>query len=147
MSPHCNIFPLFLLLSTPCSLDDLGAFTLGLPADLRDLVSDTTRVILPYCVSSAKRCLVFVQHSTGADPFAAPYLCVGQRLSKLEKVVALPWASAAAEAETLPEAAPYALGPVVILYSMGCCGSTILTKAIGDLGLGFGVSKPDVLGD
>eukprot|EP00929_Paragymnodinium_shiwhaense_P043749 TRINITY_DN2247_c0_g1_i1.p1 TRINITY_DN2247_c0_g1~~TRINITY_DN2247_c0_g1_i1.p1 ORF type:complete len:560 (+),score=110.38 TRINITY_DN2247_c0_g1_i1:97-1776(+) len=131
---------------TPPSLDDLGEIRLGRPVEnLLELIEDTDRETLPFCVCPATRTVVMVQHKLGFKPTQAPFMFVSQR-QEVERVVAVPWADAWKFAETLPEATN--IGPVLVIEMTGRCGSTALTKAFEWLDIGCqSVSEPVIFAD
>lgn len=131
---------------TPCSLEDLGDFTLGpVVPDVGALLKDTAKETLPYTVCPATRTLALVQHEPGYHPTDAPFMFVGQR-QRVERVIGVPWKQAAELAETLPEAAD--LGPVLVIQMTGRCGSTVFCKVLEWLDVGCqSVSEPTVFAE
>lgn len=80
---------------------------------------------------------VFVETPPGVDLTAAPFYYLAQK-QHAGRVYTLPYAEFSALAQTLPD--PEHL---ILLYSVGRCGSTLLCRALGALGDVTTVSEPD----
>ena len=90
-----------------------------------------------YALDDARRCAVFVQTPPGVDLRNAPFYYLAQK-EHAQRVFTVPYETFNALAETLPNPAQ-----LILLYSVGRCGSTLLCKALGQLGANV-LSEPDV---
>ena len=116
----------------PGGLDD---FTLG-PAEDVDISVAAAPTWSLYSLDFAREHAVFVELPRGADLAQAPFFGVMQfRLA--QRVLAMPLAAMEALAE---DAAPQK--PPVLIYSMGRCGSTLLSAILNGSGAMWSLSEP-----
>lgn len=91
-----------------------------------------------YSFDDASRRAVFVQTPAEVDLSAPPFLYMAQK-EHATRVLTVPYRTFNALAQSLPE--PQNL---LLLHSVGRCGSTLLCKALGELGEVTTLSEPDV---
>jgi hypothetical protein len=91
-----------------------------------------------YSFDDASRRAVFVETPAEVDLNAFPFLYMAQK-EHATRVLTVPYETFNALAQTLPE--PSSL---LLLHSVGRCGSTLLCKALAELGEVTTLSEPDV---
>ncbi|WP_162908079.1 sulfotransferase [Allorhizocola rhizosphaerae] len=108
------------------------------PADAEAVLHDPALSL--YCLDHDQRRALFVRTTPGVDLTAQPFLFQAQ-FEHAESLLAVPY-------EVLHELAaraPFDPSRVVMLYSTGRCGSTLLVRAMAEAGGLTGLSEPDVL--
>ena len=111
--------------------------------ELRQLDSGSADVLLStphtslYAFDDAERLAVFVETPPEVDLTAAPFYYLAQK-EHARRVFTVPYETFNELAQTLPDPAN-----LILLHSVGRCGSTLLCKALGELG-GTTLSEPDV---
>lgn len=100
------------------------------------LVSDPT--ISLYCFDHAARRTLFVQVSEGVDITAGPFLYMAQ-YEHAERLLAVPY-----EVFDRVAAGIELRAPLVFIHTTGRAGSTLLSKAFGELEAVTSLSEPDV---
>ena len=98
-------------------------------------ILDTPHLTL-YALDNVQGCAVFVQTPPGVDLASAPFYYLAQK-EQAQRIFTVPYRTFNALAETLPDPAQ-----LMLLYSVGRCGSTLLGKALGQLGANV-LSEPD----
>lgn len=98
----------------------------------------TTPNLSLYSFDDEARCAVFVETSPEADLTAAPFYYRAQK-EHARRIFTVPYEIFNALAEELPDP-PH----LVLLHSIGRCGSTLLCNALGELGEVVSLSEPDV---
>jgi hypothetical protein len=121
---------------TVASLDDFSVIPNG-HADPDLLVRDPT--ISLYCLDDAGKRAIFVETPAGVDITAHPFLYQAQ-YEHAQRLVAVSYATLVAVAAALPAARV----PLVLIYSPGRSGSTLLSKAFQEVGAVASLSEPDV---
>lgn len=91
-----------------------------------------------YAFDDIERCAVFVETPPDLDLTAAPFYYLAQK-EHARRVFTLPYATFNELGRTLPDPSH-----LVLLHSVGRCGSTLLCKALGELGDVTTLSEPDV---
>lgn len=91
-----------------------------------------------YSLDDASSCAVFVETSPGVDLTAAPFYYLAQK-EHARRVLTVPYKTFNTLAADLPKTEH-----LLLLYSVGRCGSTLLCHALGDLGEVTTLSEPDV---
>lgn len=102
-----------------------------------DTLLSTPNVSL-YSFDDDARCAVFVETSPEVDLTTAPFYYRAQK-EHAQRVFTVPYEIFTALAEELPDP-PHP----VLLHSVGCCGSTLLCNALGELSDVVSLSEPDV---
>lgn len=95
------------------------------------------RQITLYAFDDEGRNAVFVETPPGIDLNAAPFYYLAQK-EHATRVYTLPYAAFNALARTLPDP-----DHLILLHSVGRCGSTLLCRALGELGDVVTLSEPD----
>ncbi len=98
----------------------------------------TTPNLSLYSFDDQARCAVFVETSPEVDLTAAPFYCLSQK-EHAQRVFTVGYEIFNALAEELPDSSH-----LVLLHSVGRCGSTLLCNALGELGDVVSLSEPDV---
>lgn len=93
-----------------------------------------------YCLDDAARRALFVEVPPGTDLAAAPFFYLAQYRAA-QRVVAVPYEELHRLADGLPDPA------LVMLYSVGRCGSTLLSRGFNAVPGMRSLSEPDVLSD
>lgn len=93
-----------------------------------------------YCLDDAARRALFVSVPPGTDLTAAPF-CYLAQYRAAQHVVAVPYEELHGLADGLPDPA------LVLLYSVGRCGSTLLSRGFTAVPGVRSLSEPDVLSD
>lgn len=119
----------------PASLDDFTCRKVG-EADPSLVVTDST--ISLYCLDHAARRAMFVQVPEEVDITAAAFIYMAQ-YDHAQRLLSVPY-------DTFHQlAAGISLrDPLVFIYSTGRAGSTLLSKAFGEMGSVRSLSEPDV---
>ncbi len=91
-----------------------------------------------YAFDDEERCAVFVETPPEVDLTAAPFYYLAQK-EHAHRIYTLSYGAFNELARTLPDPAH-----LVLLHSVGRCGSTLLCKALGELGNVTTLSEPDV---
>lgn len=90
-----------------------------------------------YTFDDTERCAVFVETPLGLELRAAPFFYAAQR-DHATRLFTLPYDDFNTLAATLPDP------NLALLYSVGRCGSTLLSSALGNLADVVSLSEPDV---
>ncbi len=98
----------------------------------------TTPNLSLYSFDDEARCAVFVETPPEVDLTAAPFYYLSQK-EHARRVFTVPYEVFNALAEELPDP-PH----LVLLHSVGRCGSTLLCNALGEFGEVVSLSEPDV---
>ncbi len=93
-----------------------------------------------YCLDDRNGCALFAELPDGVDPAGTPFFYLTQ-YQEAKRLFAVPYETLHALADDLPDPA------VVVLYSTGRCGSTLLSRALAELDGVRSLSEPDVLND
>lgn len=101
-----------------------------------DTLLSTPHISL-YAFDDAERCAVFVETPPEVDLTAAPFYYLAQK-EHARRLFTLSYETFNELARILPDPAQ-----LVLLHSVGRCGSTLLCKALGELGV-VTLSEPDV---
>ena len=101
-----------------------------------DVLLNTPHVSL-YAFDDAERLAVFVETPPEVDLTAAPFYYLAQK-EHARRVFTVPYETFNELAQILPDPAN-----LILLYSVGRCGSTLLCKALGELGVTT-LSEPDI---
>lgn len=102
------------------------------------LVLDDPDISL-YCLDNEQRVALFVQTAPGVDLTAAPF-CYLAQYQHAQRLIAVPY-------DTLHELAaglPAYAGRLILLYSVGRCGSTLISQALNAVPGVRSYSEPDV---
>jgi len=95
-----------------------------------------------YCLDDANRRAIFVETAPGIELSQKPFLYQAQ-FDHAQHLISMPYSTLAELARSLP-----ALGAnLIIIYSVGRSGSTLLSKAFGQLDGALSLSEPDVFCD
>lgn len=92
-----------------------------------------------YCFDDERREAIFVQTPEGVDLATAPFL-YQEQYAQAQRLVAVSYATLHRLAALLPAGDL----PLVLIYSVGRTGSTLLSKAFSELGTVRSLSEPDV---
>jgi hypothetical protein len=92
-----------------------------------------------YCLDDENRQALFVQTPPGVDLLQSPFYYLAQ-YQHAERVIAVPYDSLHRLADALPEGA----GNLVLIYSVGRCGSTLISRAFNAVDGVLSYSEPDV---
>lgn len=134
---HATVYRVESLAQGKSSLAGLDHFDLKrektLPAD----ALFTTLNLSLYSFDDETRSAVFVETSPEVDLTSAPFYYLAQK-EHAQRVFTVPYEAFNALAEELPDPSR-----VVLLHSVGRCGSTLLCKALGELGEVTTISEPD----
>ena len=98
----------------------------------------TTPNLSLYSFNDELRCAIFVETSPEIDLTAAPFYYRNQK-NHARRIFTVPYDVFNALAEKLPDPSR-----LVLLHSVGRCGSTLLCHALGKLGNIVSLSEPDV---
>ncbi len=98
----------------------------------------TTPNLSLYSFDDELRCAIFVETPPEIDLTAAPFYYRDQK-SHARRIITVPYEIFNALAEKLPDPSR-----LVLLHSVGRCGSTLLCHALGKLGNIVSLSEPDV---
>jgi hypothetical protein len=120
----------------PASLEDF-AYTRG--AHIEAEIILRSPCISLYCVDDAQRQAIFVQTPESVDLTPAPFYYQAQ-YAHAQRLLAISYDTLHRLAALLPEGDL----PLVLLYSVGRTGSTLLSKAFGALGTVCSLSEPDI---
>lgn len=102
-----------------------------------ELVLDSPDISL-YCLDDANQQAFFVETPPGVDLTAAPFLYLAQYQHAL-RLIAVPYETLHELADGLPDA-----DRLVLVYSVGRCGSTLISHALTAVGDVRSLSEPDV---
>jgi hypothetical protein len=123
----------------PASIEDFQAVE-GETIEARTVL-DQPNISL-YCLDDASRRALFVETAPGIELSQAPFFYQAQ-FDHAQHLISVPYSSLAELARSLPD-----LGAnLIILYSVGRSGSTLLSKAFGQLEGALSLSEPDVFCD
>lgn len=120
------------------SLAGLDHFDLGPQCEVSAEVLLTTPNLSLYSFDDVTHCAVFVETSPDANLLTAPFYYRVQK-DFAQRVFTVPYEVFNALAEKLPDPTH-----LVLLHSVGRCGSTLLCHALGELGNVISLSEPDV---
>lgn len=95
--------------------------------------------LTPYCLDDAQRRVLFVETPAEVDIAAYPFYYQAQ-YEHAQRLYAVPYTTLTALTEALP--APRV--PLVLIYSTGRSGTTLLSKAFQQVGAVSSLSEPDV---
>lgn len=118
------------------SADDFR-WTEGGPVDPEVVLTDPR--LSPFAVDARRRWLLFVELPDDVDLADAPFVYPAQR-QRARRLVALDWDVAI----ELAERAGDRWQRLVVVHSVGRCGSTLLTRALGRLPAVRALSEPDL---
>jgi hypothetical protein len=107
--------------------------------DLSAVVAERSSVT-PYCLDHKNRRMIFVETPAQTDLSAAPFYYQGQ-FEMATRLIALPYERAHQIAMRLPAR----FEELVLIYSVGRCGSTLMSKIWRRLDDTYSLSEPDVL--
>ncbi|MEV0456684.1 sulfotransferase [Catellatospora methionotrophica] len=108
------------------------------PADPEAVLSDPA--VSLYCLDHDRRQALFVRTPAGRGPAGAPFFYQAQH-EGASSVLNVPYDVL----HDLAARAPFEPGRVVLVYSTGRCGSTLVARALAEFGGLAAVSEPDVL--
>jgi hypothetical protein len=117
------------------SPDDFNVSMVGV-VDASVVVTDPTVTL--YCLDHATRCAWFVQVPKGTEITAAPFMYVAQ-YEHAQCLLSVPYDvfhRVAADVDLR--------NPLVFVHSTGRAGSTLVSKAVGEMGAVTSLSEPDV---
>lgn len=116
------------------NLDDF-ALGPGLPTDPRRVVTEATWSL--YGLDLARDVAVFVDLPEGTDLARSPFVYATQH-ELAQRVLTLSLTEMEEVADLMPP-----LGPVIFVFSIGRCGSTLLSHALNAVPGVWGLSEPD----
>ena len=116
------------------NLDDF-ALGPGLPTDPRRVVTEATWSL--YGLDLARDVAVFVDLPEGTDLARSPFVYATQH-ELAQRVLTLSLTEMEEVADLMPP-----LGPVIFVFSIGRCGSTLLSHALNAIPGVWGLSEPD----
>lgn len=102
-----------------------------------EIVLDDPDVSL-YCLDDDNRQALFVQTTPGVDLQQSPFFYLAQ-YRHAQRVIAVPYDTLHRLAENLDDA-----GDLVLIYSVGRCGSTLISRALSAVDGVLSYSEPDV---
>lgn len=114
-------------------------FTLGAGVPVTAAFVRDHRHLSLYCLDHEQRRALFVELPPGADPYAAPFLYQAQ-FAHAHRVVAVPYPVLHALADEVEVDD----GRLALIYSVGRCGSTLVSRAFHAVDTVVGLSEPDV---
>ena len=92
-----------------------------------------------YCLDEENRQALFVETSPGVDLMQAPFFYLAQ-YQHAQRLIAVPYDTLHRLADDCPGAA----GNLVLIYSVGRCGSTLISQALNAVDGVLSYSEPDV---
>jgi hypothetical protein len=120
------------------SLDDFRLRETDADEDLCAIVAERPNVV-PYCLDHANRRMIFAEIPPQIDLSKAPFYYQAQ-YEHATRLIALPYDSVHKIAARLPAG----FGALIFIYSVGRCGSTLVSKLWGRLEDTYSISEPDV---
>jgi hypothetical protein len=123
----------------PLSITDPSDFELDQPQgmDARLVLSNPS--ISLYCLDRANRRAFFVETPPQVDLSAAPFMYLAQ-FEKALSVISAPYETLHELAESLP----FDSARLILIHSVGRCGSTLVSSALNAVPGVLGLSEPDV---
>jgi hypothetical protein len=92
-----------------------------------------------YCVDNVNRCAIFTQTPDGVDVYAAPFLYQAQ-YALAQRLIAVPYDTLHAIADDIG----FDPSRLILIYSVGRCGSTVVSRALRHAPDVVSLSEPDV---
>jgi hypothetical protein len=92
-----------------------------------------------YCLDDENRQALFLETTPGVDLTAAPFFYLAQ-YNNAQRLIALPYETLHRLADDLPDTAP----DLILIYSVGRCGSTLISQALNAVAGVRSYSEPDV---
>jgi hypothetical protein len=123
-------------LTSPASLEDF-AYVRGAHIEAEIILRNPC--ISLYCVDDEQRHAIFVQTPESVDLTSAPFYYQAQ-YAHAQRLLAVSYDTLHRLAALLPAGDL----PLVLIYSVGRTGSTLLSKAFGALGTVCSLSEPDI---
>jgi hypothetical protein len=120
------------------SLDDFQLLESDASEDLCAAVAERSNVT-PYCLDHKNRRMIFAETPPPVDLSAAPFYYQAQ-FETATRFIALPYERVHQIAMRLPAG----FEELVLIYSVGRCGSTLVSKMWGRLDDTYSLSEPDV---
>lgn len=120
--------------ATPARLNDFDYAEAGTASPKRFLTDPTLTL---YCIDEESKKAILVQTPGDVNVYNHPFLYQAQ-YEYTKALFVLPFDTLPALAETLTEP------KLVLLYSLGRCGSTLLSNAFGKLDSVLSLSEPEI---